>query len=268
MPAPDLISLGNVFDALAQVPSHRLLAEFLEATGVTWHKAANTDDPRLVSEFSVKIASLGGIPFVRMADGQFALANTPHQPFDLGGYQSAIKSMMAYSGMMSYLNSGRLSVDGVSAVMESKGHGSVAHTVQVSLLVSGVSMAVENEFNSQRDLVHLSRITVARASIQSDPPIVVRDINMLDAYRRVAKVAAAERSLLPGSGRDFLEAANQLFPAAKATAFIMTGTLRNLFKLTSSLSDDGKEREFRDVLARADRQLKNLIGVESEKENG
>lgn len=266
--APDLISLGNVFDALAHVPTDQLLAEFLDATGVAWHAKTDADDPRLVSDFSVKIAALGGIPFVRMADGQFALKNTPLQPFELRGYQSAIKSMMAYSGMMSYLNSGRLSVDEISAAMDSKGHGSVAHTVQVSLLVSGITTAVENEFNSQRDLVHLSRITVARTSVQSDPPIVVRDIGTLDAYRCVAKVAAAERALLAGSGRDFLETANQLFPAAKATAFIMTGTLRNLFKLTSCVSDEGKEREFRDVLMRVDRQLKSLIGVDDKQEHG
>jgi hypothetical protein len=174
--------------------------------------------------------------------------------------------MMAYSGMMSYLNSGRLSVGEISAAMSAKGHGSVAHTVQVSVLVSGVTTAVENEFNSQRDLVHLSRVTVARTSIQSNPPIVVRDPMMLDAYRRVAKVATAERSLLTGTGRDFQEFANQLFPVAKATAFIMTGTLRNLFKLTSAASDDGKEREFRGVLAKVDQLLNGLLGPETDKE--
>ena len=265
MLASEFISLGNVFDALTNVPNEELLEEFLDAAGVTWHEPTDAADPRFVKDFAVKIAALGGIPFVRMADG-LALANAPHQPFSPHGYRSAIRSMMAYSGMMSYLNSGRLSVDEICDAMDSKGHGSVAHTVQVSLLVSGVSTAVENEFNSQRDLVHLSRITVARTSIQSSPPIVVRDATMLDTYRRVAKVAAAERALMSGKGRDFHECANQLFPVAKATGFIMTGTLRNLFKLTSSMSDDGKEREFRDVLARVDRLLKDLVGLETGKE--
>jgi hypothetical protein len=266
MSSPNLISLGSVFDALAQVPAEQLLAGFLDATDVTWHEPTNPDEPRFVSDFSVKIVALGGIPFIRMEDGQMALANSPDRPFDLCGYRSSIKSMMAYSGMMSYLNSGRLSVDEICAAMGLKGHSSVAHTVQVSLLVSGVSVAVENEFNSQRDLVHLSRITVARTSIQSSPPIVVRDTSMLDAYRRVAKVAAAERLLLVGSGRDFQESANQLFPSAKATAFIMTGTLRNLFKLTSTISDDGKEREFRDVLTQVYQQLKTLVDFGDQKE--
>ncbi|MCV9963882.1 hypothetical protein OIU34_18560 [Pararhizobium sp. BT-229] len=266
MPESDFIGLGYVFDALMNVPNEELLEEFLDATGVAWHEPSDAADPRIVRDFSVKVAALGGIPFVRVADGHLALANAPHQPFSLQGYRSAIRSMMAYSGMMSYLNSGRLSVDEICDAMDSKGHGSVAHTVQVSLLVSGVTTAVENEFNSQRDLVHLSRITVARTSIQSSPPIVVRDPTMLDAYRRVAKVAAAGRAMMSGKGRDFQETANQLFPVAKATAFIMTGTLRNLFKLTSSMSDDGKEREFRDVLARVDQLLKDLIGPETGKE--
>ncbi|MCS4089960.1 FAD-dependent thymidylate synthase [Rhizobium sp. BK176] len=266
MSMPDFISLGSVFDALIDVPHTQLLAEFLDLTGVSWHDTTAYDDPRFVKDFSVNIAALGGIPFVRMAGGELALANTPHQRFDLLSYQAAIRSMMAYSGMMSYLNSGRLSVDEISDAMNSKGHGSVAHTVQVSILVSGVTTAVENEFNSQRDLVHLSRVTVARTSIQSNPPIVVRDPALLDAYRRVAKVAAAERALLSGAGRDFQECANQLFPAAKATAFIMTGTLRNLFKLTGAVSDDGKEREFRDVLAKVDQLLKGLLGPVTAKE--
>lgn len=265
MTVSDFISLGHVFDTLMNVPNEELLEEFLDITGVAWYEPAGPADSRFVKDFAVKIAALGGIPFVRMADG-LALANAPHQPFSLNGYRSAIRSMMAYSGMMSYLNSGRLSVDEICDAMDLKGHGSVAHTVQVSLLVSGVSTAVENEFNSQRDLVHLSRITVARTSIQSSPPIVVRDPATLDAYRRVAMVAFAERALMSGKGRDFQETANQLFPAAKATAFIMTGTLRNLFKLTSSMSDDGKEREFRDVLARVDGLLKDLIGPEAGKE--
>jgi hypothetical protein len=262
----DFISLGSVFDALIDIPHAQLIAEFLDLTGVSWHDPANHDDPRFVKDFSVKIAALGGVPFVPMTGGELALANTPQQRFDLPSYQTAVRSMMAYSGMMSYLNSGRLSVDEISDAMNAKEHGSVAHTVQVSLLVSGVTTAVENEFNSQRDLVHLSRVTVARTSIQSNPPIVVRDADMIDAYRRITKVAAAERALLSGAGRDFQECANQMFPAAKATAFIMSGTVRNLVKLTAAVSDDGKETEFREVLTKVDRLLNVLLGPDLNKE--
>lgn len=266
MPSCDLLSIGELFESLLDVQTTDLISVFLDGSGVDWHDLPDGHARRFVKRFSVKIVALGGVPFVSTNGGELALATSPTLPFDPESYRRGIKNMMAYSGMMSYLNSGRLSADEISRAMAEKGHGSVAHTVQVSLLVSGVTTAVENEFNSQRDLVHLSRVTVARTAIQSAPPIVVRDHAMLEAFRRIAEVADAERQSLSGQGRDFQEVSNQLFPVAKATAFIMTGTLRNLYRLTSARDDDGKEREFRDVLSAVDEILNGLVGSENQSE--
>ncbi len=158
--------------------------------------------------------------------------------------------------MMSYLNPERRSPAAMFDLLVSRGEFSVAHGVSVNVLVAGVSVGVENEFNSQRDLVHLARVTVARTRAQADPPIVVRDPALLASHRRILDAVRAERAALSGTGADFQENANLMFPAAKATAFLMTASLRNLQRLLTGIDDRGKEAEYRDVLAR----LRDLLG--------
>ncbi|MNU31242.1 hypothetical protein D3C71_197610 [compost metagenome] len=252
-----LASLERIFrDTSAPPDASDMLREFLDASGVSWHPEDDGSRGRdFVAAPSTRIVALGGIPIIECRDS-LALAMSPDAPLDVAAYRSATQTMMSYSGMMSYLNSGRKSSEEMFELLLSRGELSVAHTVSASILVSGISVAVENEFNGQRDLVHMSRVTVARSAVQNDPPLVVHDPRHLPSFQAALTLARDLRRQTDTSGKDDLEAVNLLYPAAKATAFVMTGSLRNLLKLLQQESDEGKEREYRSALSQIRSNLK------------
>lgn len=252
----NLASLQDIFlKAAAAGDTDDIFREFLDASGVSWHHESDPKGRNFVSRASTRIVSLGGIPLVACGES-LALALSPDVPLDIAAYRSATQKMMGYSGMMSYLNSGRKSSEEMFELLLSRDELSVAHTVSAGVLVAGVSVAVENEFNGQRDLVHMSRVTVARSAIQNNPPVVVQNPRHLANFQAAFALARDLRRRSETSGRDDLEAINLIYPAAKATAFIMTGSLRNLLKLLQQETDDGKEREYRVALRQIRSNLK------------
>jgi hypothetical protein len=243
-----LASLRDIFHAVAAAgDTGEALREFLDASGVPWHPETGVDCRNFVSRPATRIVALGGIPLVRSGDS-LALAFSPDVPLDIEAYRAATEDMMAFSGMMSYLNSGRKSSEDMFELLLNRDELSVAHTVVASILVSGISVAVENEFNSQRDLVHLSRITVARSAVQNNPPLVVHDPKHLPSFKAALCLARKLRQETQTAGRDDIEEMNLIYPSAKATAFVMTASLRNVMKLLTQEFDHGKEREYRSVL--------------------
>lgn len=245
------ISLEYVFNRLRMVSDYSTaLRRFLDLTGVEWHAGEGIQTQRFVASPTVSLVAFGGIPVSFTEDNLPSLSIFPSEPLTKDMLHKVSTQMMAHAGMMSYLNSGNHSEESMFNVLAAREEFSVAHTVSLSFLVSGASTGVENEFNSQRDLIHLARLTVARTAVQRDPPIVVLDRALLPFYQDAYERAEFSRRQMSGQGRDFEESANLLFPTAKATAFVLTGTLRNLMKLVSAIDDDGKEREYRDILRR------------------
>lgn len=185
----------------------------------------------------------------------------PQSNEDIRRAQEQSRDTMELSSAFSYLNSGNLEHGELYDKVTGLGHFSVAHTVNVGLIVAGATTAVENEFNSQRDLVHMSRLTVARTSIQSKPPIVVRNEHFLAPTMSV--VEATDRILEDttfdgGSSVDRLdhfESRNALYPASKATLFMLNGSIRNMQKLVGQKDDAGKESEYRSILDKIQLEL-------------
>jgi hypothetical protein len=218
------------------------LSFLIAAAGGTFHPA----DPRLVTSAGVKLWAIGGLPFT-------ALAQAGLPPSAAAALSTA---SMGLAGSMSYLSlpggTGSGAFDKIAVGM---GHTSCAHVVTVSLAVGGVSCACENEFNSQRDVAHLARVTEARTAAQSAPPLVLRHPELLEesqaALRLADELAGRAKDKLKAAGETLAnarEAAHLLFPAAKASAFIITASLRNFQKLLGAIDDEGKEAEYREVL--------------------
>jgi hypothetical protein len=122
----------------------------------------------------------------------------------------------------------------------------------------GHSCGVENEFNSQRDLIHISRLTVARTQAQKDPPIVVLHEDHIPYYQRVLEQTQQILRDAPAtlSERGQLESRNLLFPAAKGSMMMITASLRNLQKLMPGMTDMGKEEEYKRILGK----MKQVLG--------
>ena len=180
----------------------------------------------------------------------------PMRPDFVGWLAARQRESMGYAASMTYLDP---SDRGPSALAEGaigRGHFSVAHLASVTLLVAGFSCAVENELNGQRDVVHLARLTEARTEAQCSPPLCVLYeeelplFTSIDEHLRAHHAAAFE----PRAGEDRasrmmrLESVNLAYPAAKATMVLLTGTIRSLQKMVSSIDDPGREEEYRRVL--------------------
>jgi hypothetical protein len=237
------LDLEAALVAGAALPAERRLAHLLAAAGCGFHDG---DRRRLVSGPSARLTALGGLPFSTLA----------RLGLDPRAAAEATRGSMGALGAMSYLSvPGGSSGAAYEAVAVGHGHVSVAHGASVSVLVAGISCACANEFNVQRDLVHLARVTEARTAAQSAPPIVVPHPRLARSHARLLAACDAIRaeaaSDLAGAldGRDAAEALNLAFPAGKATALVVTGTLRNVQKLLAAETDPGKEREFRSALA-------------------
>lgn len=230
------LDLHTLWEAAgAHAPPDRLRALF-RAAGVETYD----DDGYFVRAPRVAIVGVGGLP-IRLQAGAPTLLG---QPVSVALLRSQIQEMMGFCGFMSYLNPRNRAPEALAQAMLAQGHASTAHAVSVNVLVLGFSVAVEPELCCQRDLVHLSRVTVARTRAQDDPPMVVHEPGALPLLQAAR---GQLQSALPGTqlGR---ECRNNLYPASKATMVLLSASLRSFHKLTAARDDAGKEAEFRRLL--------------------
>jgi hypothetical protein len=238
-----------------------------------------------------------------------------------------IKSYLARtigaSAFMSYLNPKNASLETLAQKTLSLEHYSVLHTVQVSVLVCGLSCGVEHELSSQRDIVHLSRLTVAKTQAQQTPLLVlpeskaqyyplyaqvkqsIEDMialardkknhnntntntntdsnvneNVNASTRTNKRPIARNRNPIPihssstvantgqpDENKTDWEALNLLFPAAKASAILITGSLKNMMKLIALKDAGGKEDELIDVLLNMEHTLSQVFPEFFKKDN-
>lgn len=200
-------------------------------------------EPRIVTEPSAKLAAVGGLPLAGLA----RLGADPAECIRLAA------SNMGCAGALSYLAlPGGDAKSAYSKIAGELGHFSIAHAAHASVFVAGATCAVENEFNSQRDLVHMARITEARTSCQDRPSLVCLHPALNGPLKQSLSHADALRAASFGTEGpktpDEREAANLLYPACKATAFLVSGTLRGFQKLLAAQDDPGKEAEYRKLL--------------------
>jgi hypothetical protein len=241
--------LDSMWDAVAQVPARQRVREALDYTGVQFFD----EDRNFVDadSMSVSLVALGGVMLAHMGDTELQVADR------LRSGVAGSREVMGSSANFSYL-SGKSPEAAFQQVVD-LGHFSVAHTVTANILVAGISEAAELELSLQRDLVHLSKLTNARTMVQDFPPIVVHDAAdvplIRPVYNAIVEAAVALRHAHPG--KDGRELANTIFPTSKATLLMISGTLRNINKLTDFKDDDGKEYEFRNLA----RKIRSTMGV-------
>lgn len=247
------IDLYELWKAVEGITPRDRLRVLMEAGGVRFF------DPKtkyFVMQPSVGIGGIGGIPIhwkntAEQNTIQLGPSTFPIEPEEIAG---TMVEMMGFGGFCSYLNPKDQTPLELFKRMINQGHYSTGHMVTINIMVLGVSTAVENEFNSQRDLIHFTRFTESRTAAQKLPSCAVLYPELLPLFKAVftyTKRHSEKYDILAHmlTMQDYLEARNLIFPAAKATAFILTANLRNLQKLTALLADSGKEEEFKRVVA-------------------
>ena len=246
------------------------LRDLLREAGVGFWEG----DYNYVREPTVSLVAIGGIP-LRLtphsgARGwvELGVGARGHGPVvSLSDLASSLRVAMGLASFPSYLNPKDASPSRMFDIIADHGHFSVGHVPSVSFMLCGHSCAVENELNSQRDIVHLARLTVARTAAQADPPLVVPHETLLPTYRAIRKHTTsvlrdtAGKAARPSgvSVGDWQEGRFTAFPAAKAQLIQITGSLRNLQKLVGDLHATGKEREYRVALRHMNDVLHALL---------
>lgn len=242
------------WDVAREVPTAGKLRALLQTGGATFYDA----EGYFVKTPMVALVAVGGLPICASDRSLHLRLGDLKVPMALEKLRAALRSQMGMTAMFSYLNRRGHEPEEMWKVVAKLGHFSVGHTAHLSFVLVGHSCAVENEFNSQRDVVHLGRLTVARTRSQKDPPLVVQRPELLPVFKDIRKQVqaailskVAEREKMESkdiSIGDWQEALYIGWPAAKAHVAILTGSLRNLQKLVTSIDDDGKETEYRALL--------------------
>lgn len=205
----------------------------------------------------VGITAIGGLNITLDNEG---LPHILGQPTTLHNIRASFLQTAGQSAFMSYLNPKNKTLSELAQATLAQQHTSVLHTLNLSVLVVGITSGVEHEFSSQRDLVHLSRLTVAKTKAQLSPTLVLHNPDYYPAYKAVLKATqdALETHMAHSAGEAAsldLETQNLLFPSAKASAVLLTGSLKNFQKLVALKDAGGKESEFIAALEKIERVL-------------
>lgn len=211
-------------------------------------------DENIISKANVSICGIGGFPVVNKNNESLINGGVINKE----NLQKDIFTMSGISAFMSYFNPSNLELNDLGhKVVYDHRHLSILHTVSVNLFISGISIGVEHEFASQRDILHLSRLTVSKAHAQDNPCLVLSDEKYLPIYKKILN--STKNEIGKNEFEKDVELRNLLFPTAKASAIMITASLRNLLKLIELKNSGGKEKEFVDVLKQIDIVLKNNI---------
>lgn len=239
------IDQEKLWDVLKPIKiENRISGIIASSNGVFFDK-----EQQLVAKPGVAVLNIGG----------FSCKN-----INVKNIRKQLKTSMGCAASWTYLNPKNHKLDFLFDKVVEKKEYSIAHTSSITILVAGVSSLVENEFNSQRDIIHLARITEARTLAQSNPPSVVLYPEILPVIQNMQVVAKEEAkkafSLLSNFKlSDRLESANSVFSANKAGVFAITGSFRDFQKLVNGLNDNGKEEEYKRVLYIINNILFNLM---------
>lgn len=243
------ISLENIFSQLTIIPPEKKLKKFLEFSWVSFFD----NEKDFIALPSVHICGFGGAWF-RSHKWEMRIGNSNLTPAQ---FIEEMQKMKAYWWYMTYLNVSNKTTSEMIDILNKNSHFSTQHMLFINILISWISTSVANEFNSQRDIIHLSRITEARTKIQTDPPYVILNEELLPLFSTIKEIIRWRMRDydLWTSTWNYLEALHLIHPAAKGTAIIISWSLRNLKKLSAMKNDQWKEIEFRRALENIDNLL-------------
>jgi len=240
-PFLDFEQLNHMMIELDIAPSDKLKFIYEAMYGVFHDR-----EKELMSGAVVGIVAVGGLP-VTIRNGQTYIMN---QCVTVESMKDELLKTVGMSAFMSYLNPRHKILEDIAQTTLNAQHYSVLHTINLNILVAGISSGVEHELSSQRDIIHLSRLTVAKTKSQDNPCLVLRDPAYKEAYKKVLGFTRSISGDIPDS-----ETRNLLFPNAKASAVMLSGTLKNFMKLVALKDAGGKEEELVALLEKLDKVL-------------
>jgi hypothetical protein len=209
-------------------------------------------DKQILKGSTVGLISIGGFPLELSSNGNLMILGKETTIVEV---KEHLYKTVGMSSFMSYLNPKNKTLGELSEAVLSLKHLSCLHTVHISVLLCGITSGVEHEFSSQRDIIHLSRLTVAKTVAQNAPCLVLHNENYYEQYKKVLQLTQD----VVNSSVDDAETRNLLFPSAKASAIILTGSVKNFLKLIQLKDSGGKEDEFITALKSIERVIQEIF---------
>lgn len=247
-PFADFNQINNEMND-AQLKSYEKLPFMHTAIGGGFHDKEKT----IMIGSSVAIVTLGSFPIELNKTGDLSFMG---HDVSLAMVKHKLYQSVGMSSFMSYLNPKNKSLGAIAESTLELKHHSVLHQIQVGILLTGITIGVEHEFSTQRDIVHLSRLTVAKTSAQNNPCLVLSDPLHYEVYKEVLE---STNKILEKHDVKNTEIRNLVFPTAKASGILITGSLRNMMKLVSMKDSGGKESEFIEALLNIESALKSVF---------
>ncbi|HSI20364.1 MAG TPA: hypothetical protein VLA04_01465 [Verrucomicrobiae bacterium] len=246
-----------------ETPVESRLQQILLNAGARFFDANNT----VLAKPVVGISAIGGISVVfdeNTPAGHIALATEPGAYLTPSNLAQLLRQGMGTNAMPTYMNPSGKSADAMYDVnVEHHGVPSVAHAVLLGFSVLGLSQKAEMEFDTQRDLVHLARVTSARTHAMNEPPMVALAPENTELIIEVRNTIASllKQAVRPEAmeEKDWREERNGLWPTSRATILGLNGTVKNFSKLIAAIQDPGKESEYRRLLGLINTSLHGLF---------
>lgn len=246
----DAIALEGSIDQSLPVKDH--LRQKMINVGVEFWNQSRT----IIKKPVVGISAIGGfsvslegdIPpgMIKLRMGTLFMG--PMSPESLA---NGLRDTMGMQSSHTYMNPKSKTARELYDATIERGHFSIAHAATLSIIILGLSKKAELEFDVQRDVVHLARETSARTAAQDEPTLVA----MTERGAKISEVvresisSALEKFEKDSNSQDWREERNSLYSLSAAVSLGINGTVRNLQKMVANISDQGKELEFRNVLA-------------------
>lgn len=207
------------------------------------------EEKMLLKGAKVFLCGVGGLLFENHDNNTYLL----NKKIEKGTLKHELMKVSGASSFMSYFNLGNLNLTTLGdKVVNEFNHTSVLHTMSLNVFIIGHSIGVEHELSSQRDLVHLSRLTVAKTKAQSNPPLTLLNEKLVPIYQNVLN--SVKRELSSNINQD-IEAKNLLFPTAKSSMLMLSGSYKNFQKLIALKDAGGKEDELIDLLVKLEKVI-------------
>lgn len=241
------LDFNQLNESLNNLQSHEKLKKMYELLGGKFLA------PQVMHGSVMGICSIGGFPVHLNDKKKLVIGKSVYTAQEL---KELLYETVGMSAFMSYLNPKNKSLHEIAQTTLNMHHYSVLHTINLSVLVCGITSGVEHELSSQRDIMHLSRLTVAKTKAQNDPCIVLRDENALEIYNQIL---TSTKKILNNSHHIDNETRNLLFPTAKASAVMLTGSLKNFMKLIALKDAGGKEDELVEILVKLEQLLSSVF---------
>lgn len=246
----DVTALEEAIDTTQPVESY-LCQKMIKAGVVFWDEEKN-----IIKTPVVGLSSIGSFSVCLSEDlpeGMIKLrmGKTRLGPISVDDLADGLRETMGMQSAHTYMNPKGKPAKALYDVTVEHGHFSIAHGASLGVTAFGLSKKVELELNAQRDVVHLARLTSARAACQKSPCLVAMteqgarvSQNLLEASKETVENLSKE-----GSTLDWLEERNAMYPLSAAQSIGINATCRNFQKLVKDIAGSGKEKEYRNLLA-------------------